>query len=214
MTAKRKISYSDLLGFLNQEIDRRYKNKNMGVWRTQQVIDQNTEQKAQMDDWFNLNRLLKMKEAQSVLKSFCDQRRSLKSAREIREFLTFELETFDGDLLFRMTRLRNSELLGHLIALYRDQVVSSLTSGKTLGRPRTTEGRNKLMHDICKEFKCTYVDPRVWLNFKARAERKLLPIPNRSGLSKHKWMSMPDDEERKAQSTVFRQYRDHLENQN
>jgi hypothetical protein len=76
------------------------------------------------------------------------------------------------------------------------------------GRPKATEGRNRLVREIMKELKCSSLtDPRFWPTFDARAEGKLA-VPGRKGLNYKIWSALSEIDRERAHSTVERQYRE------
>jgi hypothetical protein len=78
-----------------------------------------------------------------------------------------------------------------------------------IGRPKSTEARNKLVAEVIKELKCTPSDLRFWPTFEAWAEDKLV-VPGRKGLDKCKWSKLSPNERERAHETVLRQYRDYV----
>jgi hypothetical protein len=208
MTTSRKINYSALLKFLHEEIDRRYRNKNTGAWRSQQVIDYNADPRAGNDDWFNLNRLLAMKEGQSALKSFCKLGRPSSNAGEIENFLMFELDSVDGDLLFLMTRPSCSRILGNLISLHQASKGLNVERNKG-GRPKNPVKQElaRLLDKVSKERRCVPSDSGNWPTFCNRAEERFLTIPGHKGLNKHKWTDLKDADN--SFETVLRYHREY-----
>ncbi len=93
MTKVKGISYPALTSFLHEEIDRRYKNKNSGPWRTQENIADKYIGQAEQDHWFTLNRVLNSAEGKRILQDFCRLKNPRIGARSIEDFLVHEFQS-------------------------------------------------------------------------------------------------------------------------